>query len=94
MPRLDRIAETLGIGALVAVVCGYLLAAWLRRRGLRASWALLGVPATYLVLGYRLFTLALYGACLLAWLLGASWHREDLDRGADYAEAAREAEHP
>lgn len=86
----DHIAEALGVGLLVALPGGYLLAAWLRRRALRASWALLGLPATYLLLGDRLFTLALYGACLLAAALGGSWHRQDLDHGADYAEAARE----
>jgi conjugal transfer pilus assembly protein TraD len=90
MPGPERIAETLGIGLLVVFPGGYLLATWLRRRGLRASWALLGLPTTYLLRGDRLFTLALYGACLLAALLGASWHRQDLDHGADYAEAARE----
>ena len=77
-------------GVLVALPGGYLLAALLRKRALRSSWALLGLPATYLLLGHRLFALALYGACLSAWMLGASWHRQDLDHGADYAEAARE----
>jgi conjugal transfer pilus assembly protein TraD len=85
----DDVAETLGVGMLVALPGGYLLAAWLRRRALRASWALLGLPATYLLLGHRPFALALYGACLIAAALGASWHRQDLDLGADYAEAAR-----
>jgi conjugal transfer pilus assembly protein TraD len=90
MPGLDHVAETLGIGLLVAFPGAYLLAARLRRRGLRSTWALLGLPATYLLLGDRPFALAFYGACLLAWMLGASWHRQDLDHGADYAEAARE----
>jgi conjugal transfer pilus assembly protein TraD len=90
VPGPERLAETFGVGLLVALPGGYLLAAWLRKRALRASWALLGLPATYVLVGHRLFALALYGAWLLAALLGASWHRQDLDHGADYAEAARE----
>jgi conjugal transfer pilus assembly protein TraD len=42
-----------------------------------------------LTIGHHLFALPLYGACLLACVLGASWHREDLDDGADFAEEAR-----
>jgi conjugal transfer pilus assembly protein TraD len=89
MPRFDRVAETFGVGVLVVVPGGYFLAALLRRRALRSSWALLGLPVTALLIGHRLFALPVYGACLLAWMLGASWHRQDLDHGADFAEAAR-----
>jgi conjugal transfer pilus assembly protein TraD len=90
MHSSEAVAETLGVGLLLTLPGGYLLAALLRARGLRSSWALLGLPVTYVVLGHRLFALALYGACLLAASLGASWHRQDLDHGADYADAARE----
>jgi conjugal transfer pilus assembly protein TraD len=90
MPSANGVAEPLGIGLLLALPGAYLLAALLRVRGLRSSWALLGLPVTYVVLGYQLLAFALDGVCLLAALLGASWHRQDLDHGADYAEAARE----
>jgi hypothetical protein len=89
MPGFDRAAETFGVGVLVVVPGGYFLATLLRRRALRASWALLGPPLVAVSMGHRLFALPLYCACLLAWMLGASWHRQDIDRGADFAEAAR-----
>jgi conjugal transfer pilus assembly protein TraD len=90
MPSSNTVLETLGIGLLLALPGAYLLAALLRARGLRSSWALLGLPIAYLAFGYRPLAFALYGACLLAASLGASWHWQDLDHGADYAEAARE----
>jgi Type IV secretion-system coupling protein DNA-binding domain len=89
MPTFERTAEVIGLGALVALPGGYVLASVLRRRRLLWSWAALGLPATYLLLGRHLFGLALYGAFLLACALGAAWHYEDLDHGADIAEAAR-----
>jgi len=89
MTGFEHIAEVLAVSALLVVPGGYLLAWLLRRYRLRWSWAALGLPVGYLVLGSRLFALPLYGGCLLACALGASWHHQDLDRGADYAEAAR-----
>jgi conjugal transfer pilus assembly protein TraD len=90
MPSADVVAEALGIALLLALPGAYLLAALLRARGLRSSWALFGLPLAYLAFGNRLYSFAIYGAFLLAASLGASWHRQDLDHGADYAEAARE----
>jgi conjugal transfer pilus assembly protein TraD len=89
MPSADQVAEAFGVAVLVTVPGGFLLASLLRRHGLRWSWAALGIPSTYLVLGNRLFALPVYGACLLTCALGAGWHGQDLDRGADFAEAAR-----
>jgi conjugal transfer pilus assembly protein TraD len=89
MPRFAHVAEVLAVSALMVVPGGYLLAWLLRRYRLRWSWAALSLPVGYLVLGSRQFALPLYGACLLGCALGASWHHQDLDRGADYAEFAR-----
>jgi len=87
--RAEHVLELLGLAALVILPGGYLPAWWLRRRHLRWSWAALGLPCGYLLLGIRQFALPLYGVCLLACALGVSWHHQDLDRGADYAELAR-----
>jgi hypothetical protein len=86
--RFERAGEVLGVAALVTVPGGMLLASLLRRRGLRWTWALLGLPLIYIAVGSRLFAFPLYGACLLACVLGASWHHQDLDQGADFAEEA------
>ncbi len=50
----DHVAETLGICLPLALPGAYLLATLLRARGLRSSWALLGLPLAYLALGDRL----------------------------------------
>jgi conjugal transfer pilus assembly protein TraD len=89
MPTVNHVAEVLGVAMLVVLPGGYLFASLLRRQHLLWSWAAIGFPATWVLLGDRLFTLPIYGACLLACLLGASWHNQDLDHGADIAEAAR-----
>jgi hypothetical protein len=85
----EHALKLMGVGAVLAVLGGFALATFLRRRGLRWSWAALGFPVTYLLLGHHLIVLPIWGACLLACLLGAAWHHEDLDHGADFAEAAR-----
>lgn len=89
MPRAEHLLEALGVAALLVLPGGCLLAVLLRRRHLRWSWAALGLPLAYGVLGTRLFALPVYCACLLACALGASWQHQDLDRGADFAEVAR-----
>jgi len=89
MPKFEHVVEMLGVGALVTVPAGYLLASFLRKRGLNWTWASLGFPSTYLVIGNRLLALPIYGTCLLACMLGAAWHFQDLDHGADIAEEAR-----
>jgi DNA helicase HerA-like ATPase len=85
--QVERMLEALGRGALLSVCCGWLLAWLLRRRALSWGWPLLVLPCAYAALGLR--ALPVYGALALASALGHSWHHSDLDRGADYAEAAR-----
>jgi hypothetical protein len=89
MARFEHLARTLGLGALVVLLGGYLLARLLRRYHLRASWAALGLPLSYLTLGFSSLGLLVDGVLPLSCSLTASWQRQDLDRGADYAEAAR-----
>jgi hypothetical protein len=89
VPKFEHVVELLGVGALVTAPGGYLLATLVRRRGLSWTWATLGLPVAYLTLGSRLFALPIYAACLLACVLGAAWHEQDLEHGADIAEAAR-----
>jgi hypothetical protein len=49
-----------------------------------------GFPIGFLLLsGNPLIALPVWGASLYACALGARWHREDLDHGADHAEIAR-----
>ncbi len=71
------------------VVCGDATAHILRKRHLRWTWALPGVPIGFLLLsGNPLIALPLWGASLYACALGLRWHREDLEHGADHAEIA------
>jgi conjugal transfer pilus assembly protein TraD len=87
--HFEHVARALGVGALLVLLGGYLLARLLRARRLRASWALLAAAPVYLALQISRLGLALEAMLLLAYSLGASWQRADLDRGADYAEGAR-----
>jgi len=90
MPSIEHTLEVLAIAVVVVVVGGFATAHVLRRRGLRWTWASLGFPLGLLLLhGAPLIALPLWGACLLACVLGAHWHHEDLEHGADFAEAAR-----
>jgi hypothetical protein len=90
MPSIEHGLKLLGVGAVLVFLGGFMLASALRKRGLRWTWASLGFPGAYLILGPRnLYVLPLWGACVLACLLGAGWHNKDLDHGADFAEAAR-----
>jgi conjugal transfer pilus assembly protein TraD len=82
--RLGSIAE----GAIFIAIGGWLLASFVRRRGLHWTWTTLPIPPIYMALRVTPLGLTLQGACLLACLLGLSWHRTDLDHGADFAEAA------
>jgi hypothetical protein len=90
MPSIEHGLKLLGIGAIVVFLGGFMLASYLRKRRLRWTWASLGFPGAYILLGPKnLYILPLWGACLVACLLGAGWHNKDLDHGADFAEAAR-----
>jgi conjugal transfer pilus assembly protein TraD len=89
MAHFEQIAQALGLAALLVLSGGYALARLLRRHRLRASWALLVLIPVYLALQLSRLGLALEAILLLAYSLGASWQRADLDRGADYAEVAR-----
>jgi hypothetical protein len=90
MPSIEHALEVLAIGVAVIVVGGFATAQLLRRRDLRWTWASLGFPLGLLLLhGSPLIALPLWGMCLLACVLGAHWHHEDLEHGADFAEAAR-----
>jgi conjugal transfer pilus assembly protein TraD len=84
LERLGSIAQ----GAFLIAIGGWLLASFVRRRGLHWSWTALSVPILYALLATSPIGLVAIGVCLLASALGISWHRADLDRGADFAEAA------
>jgi type IV secretory pathway TraG/TraD family ATPase VirD4 len=72
------------------VVAGIGLAAWVRRRGLRWTWALAGLLPALLVSGRSTFwTFALGAAAVVGAVSGGRWHRDDLRIGVDFAEAAR-----
>lgn len=86
----DHPLKLLALGVAIILLGGFALASTLRMRHLRWSWAALSLPADYLILGHHLLALPVMGACLLACLLGASWHHDDLAHGADYAQIARE----
>jgi len=76
------------VGLIVA--CGYATAYVLRKRHLRWTWALPGFPIGLLLLsGDPLISLPVWGGSLYACMLGARWHRQDLEHGADQAEIAR-----
>jgi conjugal transfer pilus assembly protein TraD len=82
--RLGSIAE----GAIFIAIGGWLLASLVRRRGLHWTWTALPLPLLYALLATSALGLVLIGVCALACLLGLSWHRADLDHGADFAAAA------
>ncbi len=68
-----------------------MLSTVLRRSGLKWTWAACGLPVGYLLwsLGGGVVAVGCAGGTLLACLLGAGWHRGELDWGADIAERAR-----
>jgi hypothetical protein len=90
MFSIEHALEVLAIGVGVVVVGGYATARVLLGQGLRWTWASLGFPLGLLLLhGSPKIALPLWGVSLLAFVLGAHWHHEDLEHGADFAEAAR-----
>ncbi len=75
----------------IALVLGTLTSMLLRRRRLKWTWGICGLPLGYLLwnLGGGVLALGVAGAALLSCLLGYGWHRSELDWGADIAERAR-----
>ena len=74
---------------LIGLVIGLLAATMMRRRHLRWTWAanaLILVVAARRILGPDALTLG--AAALCATVRGRRWHREDLETGADMADAA------
>jgi conjugal transfer pilus assembly protein TraD len=89
MQPLENALKDLALGVGLILAAAVTLAVLLRRRGLRWTWALLGLPASWMV-GLVSGNLGLWclAVALLAALLGAVWHHSDLAHGADFAEAA------
>jgi type IV secretory pathway TraG/TraD family ATPase VirD4 len=86
---LEDALKGLAIGSVIVVAGGWALARMLRGRGLRWTWASLGLPAGFLLHSASpLIVLVVWGVCLLACALGSHWHHLDLTYGADHAEAA------
>jgi conjugal transfer pilus assembly protein TraD len=91
MAIVDKLLLALAIGIATITLGGIALALGLRRRGLRWTWALLGIPASAIVA--RLDGLLGFAGVLVSVLgcvLGASWHHADIANGADHAEIAHE----
>ncbi len=90
MSAIEHVLKLLAIGAVATVFAGYALARVLRRRGLRWTWASLGLPVGLLFSGGSpLVFWPIFWACALACAIGAHWHHIDLDHGADHAENAQ-----
>jgi conjugal transfer pilus assembly protein TraD len=89
MPAFEHALKLVAIGCLAAAFGGWALARTLRARGLRWTWASLGIPAAAQLTGKDPLTFwPIFWGCLLACALGAHWHHLDLTYGADQAEAA------
>jgi hypothetical protein len=88
--ELEHVLKLLAIGCLAATFGGWALARVLRQRGLRWTWAALGVPVALLLAGHDpiVFWPILWG-CVLACAIGGHWHHLDINYGADHAEIAR-----
>ncbi len=89
MSVFEHALKLVAVGCLVAAFGGWALARALRGRGLRWTWASLGLPAALLVAGHDplVFWPVLWG-CLLACAIGGHWQHLDVTYGADHAEAA------
>jgi hypothetical protein len=90
MRVFEHVLGDLLIAAIATPVGGVVVAVVLRRRGLTWTWALPGLLLGLLLLAFSwLLALCVLGASLLACLVGAVWHHDDLHHGADLAAAAR-----
>jgi conjugal transfer pilus assembly protein TraD len=89
MSLLDHLLALLAIGTGAVLGGGVALAIVLRRRALRWTWAVLGLPVG-VVLWQANGLLGFTALCVffLGCLLGASWHHNDIAHGADHAEIA------
>ncbi len=86
----EHMLRTLALLALTAMVGGSVTARILRLAALRWTWALLGFPVgVILEQRHPQLLAAVWGVSLIACVLGRGWHRIDLERGADFARAAR-----
>jgi conjugal transfer pilus assembly protein TraD len=86
----EHVLRELAITAVLVVVVGHVTARVLRSHDLRWTFALSGLPVGLLFFAEAsLIALPVWAASLYACALGARWHRGDLERGADHAEAAR-----
>jgi type IV secretory pathway TraG/TraD family ATPase VirD4 len=92
MLSLERVINVLTCIAVCSVLGSPALAWTLRRFERRWTWALLGLPTTFLVVPIfgGLAGASVFVACLLASVLGALWHGAALAAGGDIAERARE----
>ena len=87
---LDHLFLEIDIGLAVMVAGGWATAELLSREGLRWTWAWLGIPLAFLLSNVNVpLSLPLWGATLFACWWGASWHKQDVMHGADFAENAR-----
>jgi conjugal transfer pilus assembly protein TraD len=90
MRVLEHGIEFLLFAVCFVIVGGHLLARTLRKRHLRWTWALLGLPAGVFVMAVSpWFAWPVWLAAVRACFIGGHWHREDLEHGADRAEIAR-----
>ncbi|HEX2016632.1 MAG TPA: hypothetical protein VGN69_08045, partial [Solirubrobacteraceae bacterium] len=86
---LSDLLGLLLLAPFAGVLGGALLAVVIRGRGLRWTWALLGVPVGWMIVQANgPLGVGCLATCCLAAVFGARWHRADLAEGADHAEAA------
>jgi len=75
--------------AALSLVGGSVLNRLLRRRDLRWTWALAGLPVAVVVHAFKpTWGFIVGGACLFAAATGARWHRDEIELGVDFAERA------
>lgn len=90
MSALTNALKVAMLATVAAGVAGAVLAAVLRGRGLKWTWALLLLPLTPVVVRMSLLAGFLTPTIgVIAAALGAGWHRQDLADGGDLAEGAR-----
>jgi len=89
LPHAEHALEHLAIASIAVSLAASVIARVLRRLGLRWTWGLAAIPiASVLFSGYA--RIAAWATALLACVIGARWHHEDVSQGADFAEAAHQ----